>query len=187
MSTPSAEPDKFTIPLGPGIELVLHGAAAARLRAHLSTPQPGDEAPAGGAEADPAPGLALPDDHPMWEHHSGGKAYQRREWRPGDEACAMALLMDLGAPARVFLDLLLEQPGRLLDADDLRLRAPAVFTSRRSLAGCMNDFAAPCARFDRRYPFYVWERPGAPARYAVKPSVGRLYHAARQLDIVPDR
>lgn len=187
MSTTSAKPDIFTVSLAPGIELILHGTAAARVRADLSTSKPDSEAAGDWKEAGETAGLVLPEDHPMWEHHTGGKAYSRKEWQRGDEVRAKALLMDLDARARVFFEILLDHPGYLVDADNLRRQAPATFGARRSLANCLKEFTAPCTRFNRRLPFYAWERRGAPTRYAVRPSVGRVFHAAKLLDIIPDR
>jgi hypothetical protein len=44
---------------------------------------------------------------------------------------------------------------------------------------CLNGFVQPCERFNRRFPFYWWERFNGPARYAVKPSVAEVFKPAR--------
>ena len=178
MTEPESSHERLVLRLAPGATLVLDGAAIARIRAELTAMQSkAAETPA------PGPPLLL-DEHPMWEHHSGGKNHHgRAQWREGDSAYAAALLMDLSGKARVFFELLLDRPGQLLDTHQLLRLAPGTFGSAKAIAGCLNGFVNPCRRFDRRFPFYWWDRFDGPTRYAVRPSVARVFNAARSRDL----
>jgi Family of unknown function (DUF6416) len=178
MSTPESSPERFVLPLGPGATLVLEAAAVVRVRAELAALE-------SKAAKTPVPGPPLLlEEHPMWEHHSGGKNHHGRpQWREGDSSYAAALLMDLSGKARVFFELLLDRPGQLLDTHQLLRLAPGTFGSAKAIAGCLNGFVNPCRRFDRRFPFYWWDRFDGPTSYAVRPSVARVFNVARSRDL----
>jgi len=144
------------------------------------------------AQAVPAPppasnghgeGLVLPEDHPMWDHGSGGDRNDPAlRWRPGDLAEAAITLAGVkGKKAGRFFDILLSQPGRLFSVADLMEIEPE-FTSAHSVAGCLNGFRLHIKRAGRHYPFYWWEGEELKTRYAVRPSVAEIFLEAGRRD-----
>ena len=119
----------------------------------------------------------LDDDDPRWVRHSGGAGHADQEWGPTDNRLAAAFYIQLRGKAKVFLDLLLDHPGRELTVDELIAASGGQFTSSNSIAGAINGLRLRKQESDRRYPFYWWE--GTPSRYAVKISVARLFNEAR--------
>lgn len=127
--------------------------------------------------------LVLPDDHLLWEHHSGlGGHRDHPEWDPeSDLATAQAfyrLIKDKAkAKAKAFLDLLIDHPGQQLSVEDMCRLTGGVFSGARSIAGSISGLHRSYQASGRRYPFYWWE--GQPTCYAMKPSVAKLFLQAR--------
>ena len=155
-----------TVTIAPGVDLTLEDTAAARIREQI------DVALGAGDVAG-----VLADNHPLWDRHSGGDRHAAPEWTGRDANLADAFYAEVRGKAKVFLDLLLDHPGRQLSADDLIAAAPDVFTSAFSVAGAVNGLRLAQEASGRRYPFYWWE--GTPSRYAVKPSVAALFNQVR--------
>lgn len=119
----------------------------------------------------------------MWDHASGGSRNEPgREWTMNDLAEA-AITLDAvsGKKAGIFVELLLDHPGRLFTSDEIIAAAPDSFASPYAVAGSLNGFRKHVERAGRVYPFYWWEggRRGVPTRYAVRPSVAAVFNAAR--------
>lgn len=130
--------------------------------------------------SEPGGGLVLPDGHPLWEQHTGLDGHRDYpEWgADSDLADAEAFYQPVRGKAKVFLDLLIDHPGRLLTVDDLcHLAGGDVFSGPRSIAGAINGLYRSHQASGRRYPFYWWE--GRPTRYAMKLSVAELFRRAR--------
>lgn len=161
---------QITIELGQGSALQLSTHAAQQLLAQLR----GLLEPAQQFE----PLEVLPEAHPMWEHHSGGSRHQRPQWKMDDLHEARLTLRHLSPKARVFFDIMLEEPGRLLTSTEIIDRAPDVFASPSAVAGALNGFTQHADRADRPLPFYWWAGP--PARYAVRPSIAEVFLRARR-------
>ena len=122
----------------------------------------------------------LTEDSPFWDRHDGGDANHASppEWDdPRDLELAVTTYRRLRNKVLVFADLLIDHPGQLLSVDEICAAAPTVFQSDRSIAGSLNGFLKPCRDVDRRFPFYWWEH--RPTDYAMRPSVARLFAAAR--------
>lgn len=133
----------------------------------------------GGAPGDGAVRI-LDDAHPFWEVHSGSSAgYDDPEWSERDVRVAEAFYRSTKGKARVFLDLLIDHPGELLEPDTIIEARPDTFTSSYSVAGAINGLRLARDAAGRRFPFYWWQGP--PARYAMKPSVAALFAAAREV------
>lgn len=124
-------------------------------------------------------GLVLPDDHPLWERHSGLDGHRDSpEWDEDAElAAAEAFYQPIKGKAKVFFDLLIDHPGQQLTVDDLCRLADGVFSGSRSIAGAIYGLYRSHQASGRRYPFYWWE--GQPTCYAMKPSVAKLFSQAR--------
>ncbi|MGK5685231.1 DUF6416 domain-containing protein [Actinoplanes sp. URMC 104] len=148
------------------------------------TPSDANRTPSTGQKpvvADPPPAPSLPDDHPIWKHHSGNDGHRfRPEWNAGaDLSAAEAFYRRSSSKAKVLLDLLIDNPGRVLTTHQICEESGGAFSGARSIAGAINGMYRPHERSGRRYPFYWWS--GAPAQYAMKPSVARLFSEARRL------
>lgn len=131
-------------------------------------------------EKAPSDGM-LEENHPMWDHHSGGDRHEGVGWSLPealeDARKTRRHLADLKAKA--FFDLLLSDPGRLFSSDELVALLPNHFNSPAAVAGCLNGFVKPCREFRRPFPFYWWEgADGKPTRYSVRPSVAKVFNAA---------
>nr|ALD83681.1 hypothetical protein [Streptomyces sp. CNH365] len=127
----------------------------------------------------PAPmRLLLSDGHPMWDKHSGG-GRDGKEWDLSSDLERAETLYHSAPPnVRFFLDLLMDLPGQLLDADEICERSEGRFTGRSSLSGALNGIAKPYRESHRNYPFYWWK--GDPSQYAMKPTVAELFRRARK-------
>jgi len=130
--------------------------------------------------------VMLDDDVPFWEQHSGGKGHRDApEWSQGDRARAEAFYAALRGDARMILDLMIDHPGQLLDADWIadRIRpsgSDGDSARRHMVSGSLGALSGPREESQRRYPFYWWYgRDGSPTRYAMKPTVAGLFRAAR--------
>lgn len=121
-------------------------------------------------------GIVLTEDHPMWDHASGGDRQAGVEFHDGDEQSARTLRRGLSKKSRVFFEHLLREPGRLVSARELIETYPDVFGSPSAVAGSLTSFSKACKRAQRSLPFYWWEgRAGAPARYAIRPAVAQVF------------
>lgn len=158
----------ITLTPAPGVEITVETSVAVRLLEQLN---------AALADADTPSSAVLGDDHPLWDRRSGGAGHDEPEWTSTDETLAGAFYDSVGGKAKIFLDLLLDRPGRQLSVDDLIEASGGVFASSFSIAGAINGLRLPRAVSGRRYPFAWWE--GTPSRYAVKPGVAQLFTAAR--------
>lgn len=164
------------LPIGPGMELSLSQARAEELMMTLKSQLEGSSTEASESHSR----LVLPDDHPLWEQHSGLDGHRLHpEWDASvDLAIAEAFYRPIGGKAKVFFDLLIDHPGQQLTVNDFcRLTEGDVFFGSRSVAGAINGLNHPRQASGRRYPFYWWE--GQPTRYAMKPSVAELFRQAR--------
>lgn len=162
--------EPITVQLGQGSALQLSTHAAQQLLTQLrELLEPAQQS---------EPLEVLPEEHPMWEHHSGGFRHQRPRWTLDDLHEARLTLRNLSPKARVFFDIMLEEPGRLLTSTEIIDRAPDVFASASAIAGALNGFTSHADRADRPLPFYWWAGP--PARYAVRPSVADVFIRARR-------
>lgn len=137
----------------------------------------------GGREASPVvcsdDGAVLADDHPMWDHASGGDRQAGVEFGDGDEELARRLRRGLSKKASVFFEHLLGGPGRLVSTREFIDTYPEVFGSASAVAGSLTSFSKACKRAERSLPFYWWEgRAGAPTRYAIRPRVAQVFLGA---------
>lgn len=123
--------------------------------------------------------LVLPDDHPLWEHHTGlGGHRDHPEWDPeSDLAAAQAFYQLIKDKAKIFFDLLIDHPGQQLNVEDIRRLTGDVFSGPHSIAGAISGLHRSYQVSGRRYPFYWWE--GQPTCYAMKPGVAKLFLQAR--------
>ncbi len=122
--------------------------------------------------------LVLDDEHVMWSQHTGLDGHRvEPEWTASDFKQAQAFYAGVGGKAKVFLDLLIDNPGRVLSVDELCVLSRGVFTGSNSVAGAVSGLYRPHQSSGRRYPFYWWS--GNPTRYAMKSSVAILFHQAR--------
>ena len=120
----------------------------------------------------------LGDDHQIWASHSGGGGhYAEPEWDSDDGELAEAFYAQVRGKAKVFLDLLIDQPGRRLSTVQIRRLAPDVFDSDYAIAGSIKGLAKATTASGRRYPFYWWKE--RPTSYAMKPGVAAVFAAAR--------
>lgn len=167
----------ITISLGSGMELHLPPQQARAVLEQLQD-QLRSRSESGSPAARPAPmPLLLSDGHPMWDKHSGG-GRDGEEWDlSNDLERAETLYYSTPPNVRFFLDLLMDHPGQLLNADEICERSEGRFTGRSSLSGALNGIAKPYRESHRNYPFYWWK--GDPSQYAMKPTVAELFRQAR--------
>lgn len=157
------------IELAEGIALELDEVQRVRLQHLLGSAGP--QGPAGAGD-----GTTLPDDHPMWDHASGGDRQAGIEFHDGDEHLARSLRRGLSRNARLFFEHLLREPGRLVSVVEIIDAYPDTFASPSTIAGSLTSFSRACKRAERSLPFYWWQgRAGAPTRYAVRPAVAQVF------------
>jgi hypothetical protein len=131
----------------------------------------------------PAPGalgpLVLPEDHAMWDHHSGGDRHNGEPWMlPEAVDDARSTRRYLPAKASAVFELLLSEPGRLFTSEEI-VKAVGSLKSAAAVAGSLNGFVKPKKQNGRPFPFYWWEgADGKPTRFAVRPSVAKVFIAA---------
>jgi hypothetical protein len=131
------------------------------------------------AATDGRVGELFGDDHQIWASHSGGIGhYSEPEWVAGDAERAEAYYAQVRGKAKIFLDLLIDHPGRRLSTDQIRRLAPNVFDSDYAIAGSIKGLANATSASGRRYPFYWWK--DRPTSYAMKPGVAAVFAAARE-------
>ena len=80
--------------------------------------------------------MTLNDDDPLWEQHWGKDGHQGQEWVSGDGVRAEAFYASLADKARFIFDLLIDHPGKQIDADEIRKLRPgdpsqSAFRSRK--------------------------------------------------------
>ncbi len=130
------------------------------------------------AAADGRVGELFGDDHQIWSAHSGGSGhYSEPEWNTDDGELAEAYYAQVRGKAKVFLDLLIDHPGRQLSTVQIRRLTPGVFDSDYAIAGSIKGLAKATTASGRRYPFYWWK--ARPTSYAMKPGVAAVFAAAR--------
>ena len=85
------------------------------------------------------------------------------------------------------MDLLMDRPGERLSADWImaqigdRDAAESASASRHGVAGSLTQLSSPHRASGRRLPFYWWAgSDGEASLYGMKPSVSRLFLAARE-------
>lgn len=123
--------------------------------------------------------LVLAEDHPMWDHHSGGDRHHGHPWvMPDAIDDARSTRRYLPAKASAFFELLLSEPGRLFTSEEI-VDAIDTLKSPAAVAGSLNGFVKPTNDNGRPFPFYWWEgADGKPTRYAIRPSVAKVFIAA---------
>ena len=128
----------------------------------------------------------LEDSDPRWEETSGGGRRGYTEWGEQDGPRAAAFYAAVPDITRLLLDLMMDRPGRLLDADWLadqvsdRQPDETDETRRRRVSGSLSGIHRPFIESGRRYPFYWWKGTrGNPSTYAMKASVAALFRTAR--------
>src|SRR5437868_3732018 len=124
-----------TVTLAPGISLLLDEQVAEALRRQLGAGAVKPGATGGRQEPGPtAPAEVLADEHPLWKRHTGLEGHRGEEWRwPEDAARAETFYATIGGKAKVFLDLLIDRPGQLVDVEDICALRPAAFSGSRSI------------------------------------------------------
>jgi uncharacterized protein DUF6416 len=162
----------ITVTVAQGVELHMEDDVAESLLAQLKSTLGGDT-PGGMLVSRDPEAVTIRDDHPLWEQHSGLQGHRGREWDQSDTAEAEAFYLATGGKAKIFLDLLIDHPGELLDVERICALRPDTFSGSRSIAGALNGLYRAHQASGRRYPFYWWA--GSPSRYAMKPSVARLF------------
>ncbi len=96
--------------------------------------------------------VALDDDDPLWEQHSGGEGHSGAEWGKEDGALAAAFYAALPEHTRFVFDLLMDHPGERLTSDWIaeqltRRRAGGTPPAgRRTVSTSMSPTAQPTAR-----------------------------------------
>src|SRR3954452_13392051 len=122
---------------------------------------------------DAAMGL-LPDDHALWQQHSGGSGHEGPEWDLNDDLSrAQAFYSEVTGKAKIVFDLLIDHPGRPLSVTDIRAMTGDIFSNSYSVAGSIQGLYLPHEASERRYPFYWWK--GRPTQYGIKPQVAELF------------
>jgi hypothetical protein len=168
--------DTVRLPIGGELELVMPKTLAKELVAQWSS-QLGLSSMANITSVSLS--MSLPDDHPLWGQHDGLDGHRDEpEWNlRTDVALAETFYQPVSGKAKVFLDLLIDNPGRQLAVDELCRLSNGTFTGSRSIAGALNGLSRSQRASGRRYPFYWWA--GNQARYAMKKSVAELFRFAR--------
>lgn len=124
------------------------------------------------------PHRILDDEDPTWDLHTGLDGHRiKPEWDPRDLEQARAFYEGVRGKAKVFLDLLIDHPGRMLTVDELCTLSGGVFNGSHSVAGAVSGLYRAYDSSGRRYPFYWWS--GNPTTYAMKPTVAALFDQVR--------
>ncbi|MGW9477787.1 GmrSD restriction endonuclease domain-containing protein [Saccharomonospora azurea] len=123
--------------------------------------------------------LSLPDDHPLWDLHSGGDGHRMPDWNPSEDIeLAQSFYQAVEGKAKVLLDILIDHPGRLFTAQEICSTAgDTVFTNSHSVAGSLQGLAKPREESRLRFPFCWWQGP--PTRYAMRSDIAALFRRAR--------
>jgi hypothetical protein len=168
----------YTLTLAPGVTLNIDETVAQSLRDQLDSDaaEARQTSPEGGQD-DRRTVQILDDNHLYWDRHTGLEGHRGDEWETGDSNQAEAFYASIRGKAKVFTDLLIDNPGQLLTVDDICRLRPDDFTGSHSIAGALNGLRNAHLSSGRRYPFYWWA--GNPTRYAMKPLVATLFSRAR--------
>jgi hypothetical protein len=130
-----------------------------------------------------APTELLPDDHPLWGRHSGGSGHDGYpEWDLDDDlprAQAFYAAVRGKAKAKVFLDLLIDHPGRRLSVTEIRAMTGDLFADAGAVARSLTVLHPPRQASERRYPFRWWKGQPGQTQYGMKPQVAELFRRAR--------
>ncbi len=123
--------------------------------------------------------MTLEENHPMWQHYSGGSRESGMAWTMSDAIeDAKALRRHLPSMGSTFFEMLLAEPGRLFTSQEI-MDAHPMFDKPQTISGCLSGFSKPCRESGRPLPFFWWDgKKGTPSRYAVRPSVARVFLAA---------
>lgn len=124
--------------------------------------------------------LSLPTEHRLWDLHSGGDGHRvMPDWNPSEDIePARNFYEAVGGKAKIFLDILIDHPGRLFTVQEIRsLAGDTVFMNSHSLAGSLQGLTKPREESKLRFPFRWWEGP--PTRYAMRPDIAALFQRAR--------
>jgi hypothetical protein len=128
----------------------------------------------------------LPDHDPLWAQASGGEGHRGEEWSDADADLAQRLYASLSGNTKQILDALLDRPGQRVPADWLAgqlgdgRRHESVAAGRHAVARSLSAISQQHRQSGRRLPFYWWSgADGQPSLYAMKPSVARIFQAAR--------
>jgi hypothetical protein len=131
--------------------------------------------------------MALKDDDPLWDQHSGGDGHRGPEWRAGDSRLAVKFYQSLGGNARLIFDLLMDHPGEQVDSNWLAAQVRGLVggetsePARQVVSGSLSPTGELSAAAGRRFPFYWWKgRDGAASCYAMKPMVAALFRQVRE-------
>jgi hypothetical protein len=129
--------------------------------------------------------VKLKDDDPLWAQHDGGSGHRDDpDWNETDAPRASAFYATTKGRGKAFLDLMIDRPGELLDADWIASQIAGPSTDGRAdrqiVARALRDLRAAQTASGRRYPFYWWSgRNGSPTQYAMKPTVAGLFRRVR--------
>lgn len=138
--------------------------------------------------------VTLDDDDVFWDQHTGGDGHRdHAEWSQSDGVLAAAFYTATSGRARAILDLLIDRPGQLLDADWIADRilgsdaARGTTSGRASVARGIRGMIPAQTASRRVYPFKWFEgRNGSPTKYAMKPLVAGLFAEARRIAYAQD-
>ena len=131
--------------------------------------------------------VALDDDDPLWEQHSGGEGHRGIEWQMGMVRSRRRSTSRLPDHTRFVFDLLMDHPGERLTSDWIAAQLTAA-TGRWGSCGRAE------VGVNQHEPDRPADAPGrvdgcrftgggttaTPATYAMKPAVARLFRDARQ-------
>ena len=103
--------------------------------------------------------MALKDDDPLWEQHSGGRWSPRGGVGGRRRVSAAEFYRSLAENARLVFDLLMDQPGEQVDSDRIaaqirgRVRGGTSEPARQVVAGSLSLTGELAAVAGRRLPF----------------------------------
>jgi hypothetical protein len=131
--------------------------------------------------------MRLDDDDPFWDKHTGRSGHTADpEWAADDTALAEAFYPLVQGNTKVFLDLLIDRPGELIESTWIALQmiasdhGPTGRAGPQVVANSIRGMSLARDASGRRYPFKWWRgKNGSPTRYAMKPTVAELFHQAR--------
>ena len=130
--------------------------------------------------------MRLGDNDPFWDQHSGGSGHTAYpEWSPADGALAAELYASTHDKTRLFLDLLIDRPGELVESTWIaeQMIGSANGADKRAgprvVARSIWNMRQAQMASGRRYPFKWWRgQKRMPTRYAMKPTVAALFRQA---------
>jgi hypothetical protein len=124
----------------------------------------------------------LDDDDPLWDRHTGGDGHRGEEWGSAEVALAESFYAQMAEGSTFIFDLLMDNPGKRIDADEIAGLRPTLFPrGRRSESGSLGLLGRVRENSGRRYPFYWWKgKNGDPTQYAMKPMVAQFFREGRR-------